>query len=589
MRTSRSRNDGDAAAGEALAATLAYAGRGWPVFPCRGKRPHVKNGLHDAATDRLTVERWWTRIWPGANVAIRAGSESGLLVLDVDGEAGADALAALEREHAELGATVECLTGGGGRHLYFAHPGGELRNSAGRLAPGLDVRGDGGYVIAPPSRHSSGGRYEWSVDGHPDELEPAQAPAWLLEGLRARRNGTAPPVGEAIPEGARNAELASLAGTMRRRGMDEAAIRAALRETNRLRCRPPLDEGEVASIAASITRYRPQRGAPERTQQDVAAREAVPFALDVVSARELCALPDPPQSDELLGPMLVRGGRLVLGGGTGEGKPTLALALVRAVALRREFLQWEGGGGRALVIDAEQGLKTVKRRLREAGLDGSELVDYVRVPDGLSLDSDPAHIAAVEAQLEEGGYSVVLADPLYKLHTGDSNAEREAVDLMRRFDGWRERLRFALMLPVHIRKPPAGAKFTLHEFFGSSAYLRGAEVIVGLQRVRVGYARLHFFKDRDGDLPVGERWGLLFDREQGYRRDPDDEKPQQNATGRVRELLEAQPGMTQRQLIEATRYAERTVRKALRELDATNKRAGSNGERLFELPEETGR
>jgi Bifunctional DNA primase/polymerase, N-terminal len=187
MRTSRSRNDGDAAAGEALAATLAYAGRGWPVFPCRGKRPHVKNGLHDAATDRLTVERWWTRIWPGANVAIRAGSESGLLVLDVDGEAGADALAALEREHAELGATVECLTGGGGRHLYFAHPGGELRNSAGRLAPGLDVRGDGGYVIAPPSRHSSGGRYEWSVDGHPDELEPAQAPAWLLEGLRAHR------------------------------------------------------------------------------------------------------------------------------------------------------------------------------------------------------------------------------------------------------------------------------------------------------------------------------------------------------------------------------------------------------------------
>jgi hypothetical protein len=320
MRTSRSRNDGDAAAGEALAAALVYAGRGWPVFPCRGKRPHVKNGLHDAATDRLTVERWWTRIWPGANVAIRAGSESGLLVLDVDGEAGADALAALEREHAELGATVECLTGGGGRHLYFAHPGGELRNSAGRLAPGLDVRGDGGYVIAPPSRHSSGGRYEWSVDGHPDELEPAQAPAWLLEGLRARRNGTAPPVGEAIPEGARNAELASLAGTMRRRGMDEAAIRAALRETNRLRCRPPLDEGEVASIAASITRYRPQRGAPERTQQDVAAREAVPFALDVVSARELCALPDPPQSDELLGPMLVRGGRLVLGGGTGEGK-----------------------------------------------------------------------------------------------------------------------------------------------------------------------------------------------------------------------------------------------------------------------------
>ena len=150
----------------------------------------------------------------------------------------------------------------------------------------------------------------------------------------------------------------------------------------------------------------------------------------------------------------------------------MALAIARAVALREEFLGWRGAGGRALVIDAEQGLKTIKRRLREAGLAECEAIDYVRVPDGLSLDSDAEHAAMVEALLADGDYALVLADPLYKLHSGDSNDERQAVELMKRFDAWRERYGFALLLPVHLRKPPQGAKFSIHEFFGSSAYQR---------------------------------------------------------------------------------------------------------------------
>ena len=309
-------------------------------------------------------------------------------------------------------------------------------------------------------------------------------------------------------------------------------------------------------------------------------------ALEVMTARDLCALPDPPGSEELLGPLLMRGNRLVLGGHTGEGKTTMSLALVRAVALGDTFLDWRGPGARVLVIDAEQGLRTIKKRLREARLDDSERVDYLRAPDGLSLDRDEGEIAAVEAQLAAGGYGLVLADPLYKLHTGDSNSEREAVDLMRRFDAWRERYRFALTLPVHCRKPPMGAKFSMHEFFGQSAYLRGAEVVVGLQRVRDGYSRLHFFKDRDGDLPIGAAWGLLFDRERGFRRDPDDEKPRLNAADQVRELLEAQPGMSREQIMAATGYAERTVREALREAGADAKRAGAQGEKLWSLDEE---
>jgi hypothetical protein len=315
------------------------------------------------------------------------------------------------------------------------------------------------------------------------------------------------------------------------------------------------------------------------------ATDAERFRLDVMTARELCELPDPPASDELLGPVVVRGGRIAIGAHTGEGKTTIVTAMVRAITAKQSFLDWTGTGGHALFIDAEQGLRTIKRRLREAGLDKSDLVDYVRAPDGLSLDRDAQQIDALERQLVEGGYSVVVADPLYKLHTGDSNAEREAVDLVRLFDGWRDTHHFALILPVHCRKPPVGAKFTMHEFFGSSAYLRGAEVIIGLQRIRNGYSRLHWFKDRDGDLPIGDAWGLLFDRETGYRRDPDDRADRKSAADQVRELLEADPGVTQKQLRDATGLAERTIRKALRELDATaSDGVNSHGERGWQLP-----
>jgi hypothetical protein len=312
-----------------------------------------------------------------------------------------------------------------------------------------------------------------------------------------------------------------------------------------------------------------------------------PFKIPKLTARELCELPEPPKTDQLLGELVVRGQRVVIGGQTGEGKTTFGLAVVAAISLRQSFLDWQGNGGRALVIDAEQGLKTVQRRLREAGLQDSEEIDYARVPDGLTLDQNAAHIDALEQLLEGGQYSVVLADPLYKLHCGDSNDERQAVDLMRRFDGWRERYGFALVLPAHCRKTPPGAKFSLQEFFGSTAYLRGAEIVLGLKLVRNGYSHLHFFKDRDGDLPIGDRWGLLFDREQGFRRDPEDQKPKQTAAGAVREILTAQPGMTLNQLVETTGYAERTVRKALNEIDAQHERPGSRAERLWSVEEES--
>jgi hypothetical protein len=288
-------------------------------------------------------------------------------------------------------------------------------------------------------------------------------------------------------------------------------------------------------------------------------------ALEVLTAAELCELPDPPDSGELLGSLVVRGQRIILGGHTGEGKTTMKLAIVRAIVTEGEFLDWTGAGGRALVIDAEQGLKTIKRRLREAGLDECPEVDYVRVPDGLSLDSDPHHVADVERILEAGRYAVVAADPLYKLHAGDANDEREAVALMRRFDGWRERFGFALVLPVHLRKPLPGTKLSIHDVFGSSAYVRGAEVVLGLQRVSKGFSRLHFLKDRDGDLPIGERWELLFDHERGYERKPDE--PERDLAADIEAFLRGVACAPVEQIREAVEARGKAVREVLRGSD----------------------
>jgi hypothetical protein len=145
------------------------------------KHPRIQGGLRAATTEEAQVRQWWGR-WPDANVAVRTGTVSGLVVLDVDPDHGGnDSLERLLHRFGPLPDGRLVRTGSGGCHFYFAHPGGTVRNDTGRrLGPGLDVRGDGGYVIAPPSRHASGGSYALEANG---QLIP-ELPRWLIDLLR---------------------------------------------------------------------------------------------------------------------------------------------------------------------------------------------------------------------------------------------------------------------------------------------------------------------------------------------------------------------------------------------------------------------
>jgi hypothetical protein len=166
--------------GDLLAAALDYAAHQIPVFPClaRGKTPAIARGFHAATTNPETIRRYWRQ--SDRNVAIATGVAANAWVLDIDGDLGEASLRALEALHGPLPATREAKTGGGGRHLWFKYTG-PIPSTAGKIAIGIDTRGDGGYVVAPPSRHPNGQLYEWRSY---DEL--AVAPEWLVSLARAK-------------------------------------------------------------------------------------------------------------------------------------------------------------------------------------------------------------------------------------------------------------------------------------------------------------------------------------------------------------------------------------------------------------------
>ena len=249
--------------GAHLEAALGYLKRGWAVVPAaeRAKRPIVRwqRFQHEAPTKEQITE--WFERWPSANLAVVTGEVSGLVVLDIDPKhEGAKSLAGLEQRHGKLPATVESVTGGGGRHFYFAHPGREVRNRAG-IAPGIDIRGDGGCIIVPPSVHPSGKRYRWKPGHAPGAIDLARMPIWL-EQPRFRGDNShghaltywRSLVRQGVGEGQRNATIASFTGHLLWHNVDPDVAMELMLAWNRVRCIPPLEDEEVIRTVRSIER-----------------------------------------------------------------------------------------------------------------------------------------------------------------------------------------------------------------------------------------------------------------------------------------------------------------------------------------------
>ncbi|MGD0777492.1 MAG: bifunctional DNA primase/polymerase [Candidatus Solibacter sp.] len=254
-----------------LAHALTYAKQGWRIHPLhgaadgkcscgkgdcskKGKHPRIKDWPKAATTEESLIRQWWAA-WPDANIGVATGLGSGVFVIDVDGPTGLSTLEKWKREHDWQAGTLTAITGRGS-HLYFRQSDRKVPTSAGKLGKGIDVRGDGGYVVAPPSTHASGHRYAWKDA----ERSVAAAPSWLTEAVAGgsiASRGPSVPVDDAIPEGLRNHTLFKAGCYLRGLGHSAEDIEPILRQMNACRCDPPLDPEEVKRITQSVAKYKP--------------------------------------------------------------------------------------------------------------------------------------------------------------------------------------------------------------------------------------------------------------------------------------------------------------------------------------------
>ena len=235
---------------------------GFAVFPvgANTKKPLTPHGCKDAKKDAGAIRMWWTR-FPDASIGIATGQASNLVVIDEDIDAEKDVDGTLsmrqwEKSHGELPETVTAITGRGGVHLYYRYEGSDIGNRAG-LLEGVDVRGEGGYVIAPPSIHPNGTEYQWEAG--PDEIELAPLNEKVRELLgagsdtRQAKHYVAPSV---INNGERNDQLYRMACSLQAQGYPDAAILAAVKSTNTEKCETPLEDREVETLVKSALTHR---------------------------------------------------------------------------------------------------------------------------------------------------------------------------------------------------------------------------------------------------------------------------------------------------------------------------------------------
>ncbi len=526
-----------------LSAALSYAQRGWPVLPlhtisdeghCTCKKPHCRtpgkhpigslapNGKDNATTDQEVIRGWW-RSRPAANVGIATGAQSGLVVLDVDPRKGGDdTLMDLEVQHGRLPDTVEAITGGGGRHILFRHPGGYVQGGSDKLGAGLDVKADGGYIVADPSLHLMG-RYCWDGQYHPDDTAIASLPGWLLSLLvspiaRHSPNGNAPKVegiAYRIPDGRRSDTLTSLGGTIRRRGLSEDAIAAALLVANREQCDPPLEESEVKAIAASVTRYEPDaipysiikegrihipefpvpNGSGTVNGTENVADQGTSVSSSVI---KLWELPEPGPRRWVVSGLVPEEAITILYGDGGQGKSFLALYLSTLVCLGWQFANCHVEKRNVLYIDAELDVKELGRRAydiaRGLGLSVPPIGLHYHKLTG-SLNDGNALVDVHKAIYESGAGLCVLDSLTIGFYGGEAKEARDVTALMKHIEAWG-----TVIAIDHIRNPEPGANVSGYRPFGSVFKYNQARSVIQLVKAPGGAIVLRPSKGNFGAL-----------------------------------------------------------------------------------------
>lgn len=483
-------------------AALHYAGLGFAVLPLlqKQKTPKGLHGSAEASSDPKQIQRWWT-VNPEFNIGIATGSKSKLVVIDVDEDPekdvhGMQTLRDWEREHGELPDTWIATTGRGGAHYYYKTDQ-SWHNSAG-LLPGIDIRGEGGYVVAPPSVHPNGSVYDWDGFYNPEDQEIAWlsgSALELVEYLRKSKkdkkddqkyNQTAE-----IQKGHRQSLLVALIGSLINIGLSEDAIREAVRLENEQKCKPPMSESELEKeVFPAIRRgwevtepYTDSVLPVQFTDEDLKKRE-LPMPVRLGSIWNNLPQPAP----ELIAGVLRQGHKMIISGPSKAGKSYLLMELAVDIAEGYNWLKSRCKQGKVFYVNMEIDDPSCYRRFqsiyKSMGLTVGNHVDNITIW-GLRGHSMPITKLApkIIEQCRDENYAAIIIDPLYKVIEGDENSNSDIAKMSSGFDMIAQETGASVIYAHHFAKGYAGDRSSLDRGAGAGTFSRDPDAILTITQL----------------------------------------------------------------------------------------------------------
>ena len=503
---------------------------GLPVFPCKpDKRPWTEHGFKDASRNIEQIAGWWDQ-WPDALIGVPTGAESKLLVIDIDPE-GAEWYRAHEAELA-CGRVHQTRRG---HHLLYLMPAREIRCSTGKIAPGVDVRAVGGYVIWWPAN---------GCESVGDLADITEVPAWLLEVLTARANGhdrqdtqgaDRKAEGGKLRPGNRNNTLTKMAGSMRKSGFSVEAIAEALHKENYARFEPPLPGVEVEAIVGQVEKWPQGGGAADRAQ---ATAEWQPPAMATYGPGF-----DPakiPLRRWLLGKRYAVGEVTVIAGPPGTNKSTLILTDAVQIVTGRKLLQdTVHTKGAVLFLVGEDSRRDIEARLaailahyRIDPLELDNKLHVVYLSEVNATDYTLANMIADTAVLNQHMFDwlrefpnvvAVCVDPIIAWHRLIENSTEAMQHLCSSLRALSVQGHRAVIFDHHVTKV---AQFDVEAHVGNLPALRGAGSIAADARWAFTMARIKLETGAAHGIPEAERkrYRRLDPLKASYTADDDSER-----------------------------------------------------------------
>lgn len=415
-----------------------YASWGWHVIPVlpNGKIPATQHGVKDATTDAEQIARWWAQN-PDYNLGIAAGARSGIIVYDVDPRNGGDdSWAGWIRANGEVPDGPMQMTAGGGQH-YIAEYDPDIRSC--KLTDGVDLLADGRYFVAYPST-IEGRRYEWEASSDPfDGIAPFKTPAqWKTAYLSRTKTTVAANVNAGLIQGSRNNGLTALGGAMRRHGLTEAEIMAALSIANETRCEIPLPASELAQIVRSVSRYEPESDLAAAAAIGHDAAEAILAATmaetsEYFFTRATSYLSQPAPLKWVIKGWIPDSAVTMVYGESGVGKTFITLDIACHIAAG---LSWHGHKTIAgvVVYMAGEGNYGIRQRVTAwCKLHGVDRLDNLLISNkAIDIDSpaSAAQIIGAVRDVTQDPACMIFVDTVNNHMSGDENSAKDTRNML---------------------------------------------------------------------------------------------------------------------------------------------------------------